>query len=1043
MGKSVLLGQLIKRLSVNEADPHSWDIPLNGATTLITCASVSPGITLTTTIDVDSAFGSTLGSGAKYYGGLLSLLAAQKAQYGAVTLLIDTLDLLINDHSLAALANFIAEALEVGHVIFTCRTYEYNNYLQDSSQSVPSLDNRIIKLTMPNLSVDEIAAWARAYIEQADNRAVEEETGFLRSLRGGISLDGPLRQVCVVPVRLALTCETFAASQHVPDDLTVTDLYDSYWQARIKRDKGRAGTIDGDAKEQAALNVASQTVTSEGNIALHVPKGKMSAQHLRGLRLLASEGILRDLGTVWEFFHQTFAEYSYARCLLTRGVTVGEIQQLKNGLSSGQAGLWPVVRSLLLQIPGDADYQTVAQELQLTGPEGAYTQTLATLRRISSESLQIFLRDISDNPGLLAAALPALADAPSRHIPIAITAASNVLSEHASTLASAAAATLGRLLPRAKDADLSRLLEDAFKHLVAARNQMPSVTWEHLASTFLRPLIDVQCSSESLAVLCSNYKSLGGAGRQTIVRIHLARALSVGEVETFAQAALSVARPPLSNDEAASVLELFWHCQNVRDARGWGSWRDLIITQLPQDWDKAQMGFIAQMASKDEEVGRQVVDDLLEARVTRAALHVNVFKGLVEYQPSWVAARLLAREAPSDALAVSGVAESVGGFISGVDSATRAAIILWLNPCREISPRNVWPAQISLAFNAVPAHEQIFDELMQASEPQAVIDSALDTWLFSTPGPVLNEMTMRLRGLLQGKDVKTRGSRARLEGRRVQWDGEARAWIEQEMLHGSSPRVAGTAMKTVIDSLELDATPVNDSVCLWLIKLIASGHTDATQRLVAFLGKSKLVDEPAISSVGHELVPVAIKRMRSATEGGEDSQLSRELLQLLVRIDGLVPVSAEDVRAIYQIIRSRLADGPREGDTRIVKDEGAAVRDMGHLAGTLIGRRLNLFEGRKMLGEFLSEIHDANFGNRVIKVILSMLVGLSHRDSEAVPWMEELFGQEGLAGIVRLAIAKAILRIDGNQVGGRASRLKDRADCPPLVATYIITRLRD
>lgn len=1041
MGKSVLLGQLINRISADRAQPLSENNPFAGATTLVTCASVSPGVKLTTAADVDLAFGNAVGGAALYYNGLLGLLTAQKVEYGAATLLIDTLDLLIAEHSLPALASFIAAALESAHVVFSCRTYEYSNYLQDAHQSVPVLDGRIIKLNLPGLGSDEIIAWARAYIEQADDRAVEEETGFLRSLRGGIDQNGPLRQVCSVPVRLALTCETFAASQHVPADLTVTDLYDTYWQARIRRDKGKAGTIDGDAKEQAALKVASHTVTSDGNISLHVPKGQLDSQHLHGLRLLASEGVLRDLGTVWEFFHQTFAEYSYARWLLTQGITPEAIQRLGYGLRSGQTGLWPVVRSLLLQIPEDEDYQAIAEQLQLVGPEGAHTQALSTLRRLDSGSLQIFLQSIKDHPELLAAALPALADSPSRHIPTAIFFVSDTIASHAPALASLAVATLGSLMPRAKQQELPEFLNRALDNLITARGQLPSVKWEQLAWTLLGPLIDVSELSESLPVLCSKYKSLSGRGRQAIVRIYLAHSLSAEEIANFARVALSTERPPLRTDEAMKILDLFWNCQEVRHAQGWVSWRDLVSSELPRDWNDAQINLVAKMAAQDDVIGRQIIDDLLEARAADAPLYVQVFKKLVELKATWVASEVLSHQPPREAVAAGGVAEGVSEFVSRVDSATRAAIIEWLKSCRTISPRNVWSVQISLASNSVPLHEQIFDELMRANEPQPVVDSAVDAWLFSTPGSVLGELAIRLRSLLRARDVKTRGIRARLEGKLFMWDVQARDWIEREVLHGPSPRVAGTAVKTVIDMLETSGQRVTDSICYWLIKLLDGPHTDATQRLATFLGRSQLIDEVTLSSAAAHVTPRVIDRMLIATRNGEDSQVARELLELLVRLDNLSPLQADEVRTVCQITRNRL-NLPHEPDPHVMKDESAAVRDMGHLMGTLISRRLSAAEGRALLGEFLSAIDGIRFGNKFVKILSSILIGLAHRDAEAISWMENLFAQEDLSNLVRLAIAAALLQIDGHHVGGLASQLKDRPDCPPEVATYIVTRLR-
>ena len=254
--------------------------------------------------------------------------------------------------------------------------------------------------------------------------------------------------------------------------------------------------------------------------------------------------------------------------------------------------------------------------------------------------------------------------------------------------------------------------------------------------------------------------------------------------------------------------------------------------------------------------------------------------------------------------------------------------------------------------------------------------------------------------------------------------------------------MAGTAIKTVIDNFESVDERVPDSICRWLVTLIGSTHTDAAQRLAAFLGKSDLIDEVTLSSIAPELAPAVTERMEIATQNREDSQLVRELLEVLVRLDGLVPMRADEVRTVYQMTRSRLTGASGVPNGQMIKDEGAAVRDMGHLTGTLISRRLSPAEGRALLGEFLSAIDDNRFGNNIVKVIFAILIGLAHRDAEAISWMEDLFGREDVANAVKLAIARAILQIDGHHIGGRASRLKDLPDCPPEVATYIITRLR-
>ena len=492
MGKSVLLGQLLQRFSAVHVEQPSNDNHTTGAVVLVTCASLPPGTALADVDEIDAAFGGALGGATKYHGTILNLLRELNSRYESSTLLIDTLDLLISDRTLPALAGFLSDALEVAKVIFTCRTYEFDNYLRDAHQSAPRLADRITKVQLPRLVPDEIIAWARIYIEGTGKRPTGEEAGFLRSLQGGVTQNGPLRQVCSVPVRLALTCETFAAAQHVPDDLTVTDLYNAYWLARVRKDKGKAGTADGDAKEQAALNVASHTVTSDGHIALQVPKGRLAAEHLHGLRLLASEGIIRDLDTSWEFFHQTFAEYSYARWILTQGIEREAIERLDSGLRTHQPGLWPVVRPLLLQVTQEDDYLTLIKSYPWQGPRESIFELLPhSADKVLKASRRCSPRSVMTPTSCKLCCLLSLT--PLRVTSgVAFDAALASLYSHGPALAIAATSTMALLLPRAEPSELPDLLDKALVGLTTIREQLSSETWEHLTSTLLRPLIYIR-----------------------------------------------------------------------------------------------------------------------------------------------------------------------------------------------------------------------------------------------------------------------------------------------------------------------------------------------------------------------------------------------------------------------------------------------------------------------------------------------------------------------------------------------------------------------
>jgi hypothetical protein len=57
---------------------------------------------------------------------------------------------------------------------------------------------------------------------------------------------------------------------------------------------------------------------------------------------LASEGVIREHGTDVEFFHQTFAEYAYARWLLSEGLDAPAVKALPEYIAMGQNGLWDI-----------------------------------------------------------------------------------------------------------------------------------------------------------------------------------------------------------------------------------------------------------------------------------------------------------------------------------------------------------------------------------------------------------------------------------------------------------------------------------------------------------------------------------------------------------------------------------------------------------------------------------------------------------------------------------------------------------------------------
>lgn len=192
----------------------------------------------------------------------------------------------------------------------------------------------------------------------------------------------PVQQVCSLPVRLELACLTFADRGALPEDLSVTGLYQEYWNVRVR--------AHGSDKEPAALQVARHVVTPAGRFTMRVPKAHVPDDVRAGLDALISKGVLHELTSDWEFFHQTFAEFAHARWALAQGVQSAEISQLIERTASGAANSWAVLLSMLLQVDDFADYQVVARLMPMTSADAVQTQTLGALQRAEPEDSTTF-----------------------------------------------------------------------------------------------------------------------------------------------------------------------------------------------------------------------------------------------------------------------------------------------------------------------------------------------------------------------------------------------------------------------------------------------------------------------------------------------------------------------------------------------------------------------------------------------------------------------------------------------------------------------------
>ncbi|MFI5531989.1 hypothetical protein ACIA8O_25995 [Kitasatospora sp. NPDC051853] len=1017
IGKSVMLGQLLQRLQ-----------DAGEAVLLVSCAQLPPESLTGGRAAADLAMGASVSP--RGDTGLLALLAALRDRYGKVTLLVDTLDLVLGRSTLAGLSAVVAEALSLGEVVMTCRDHEYRTYLERAPQSAPRLAGRLVTYELPLLSPDQIVGWATGYLTARRPEPTPSDAQFLGVLTGKVTVAGPLREVCALPVRLTMACSVYAAEGHIPEDLTTTRLYSDYWDLRVRT----VGGIVETAKEQAALALAARLLTGGGTLTVRVPKGALPPDLAGQLGLLVSEGVVREFPDRWEFFHQSFGEYAHGRHLLNHGLEGPGITELATALADGNTNLWPLAKSLLSQVRDEADYTALALLLPVDTPDAAQAQSVAALGRPDAAALARTLERVGTGEGLLEVVVPLLGNAPERHFGPAQEALVRAVAGHPVRLAGPAVAALAALLPRVYAAGGPARLLDALDAVRAVRPLLPADVWKNLPTVLLGALTGRQLPAADLEGLRERYRDLGGLGCRDVILLHLGSPVTPDRTVELARCVLSRPCPSaLTDPDAVALMELFWNSRKVRDEYRWSTWREVLTHRFPQRWANAQQRLVTGLVPTDHGIITGVLDDVLEGGqdLTR---HVQVLSVLVRQHGGRLASDVLTRPAPDRAGA--GSLAAVIGHID-VPAETRLRLLDWLVPARAAAPRNVWPAQIALAGDDPQAHERLLADALAAEVPPPVMDSMVRTWVRSAP-PVLAALADRLRSLLPDTGGTGAQTRATLEGRLAVTDPAARAWTTRAMLDGSSAPVAGTAVKAF---QEERSGPLTDSQAAWLVPLLASRHTDAVGFLAGLLADPAGLPDELLALRADEVVDQAAARIRASAERREDPGLAQELTALAIRTDRLAPLSAEAVSRVYAAVRHGLATGLRDGDAGRCS---ACVRDVSRLSGTLLLGRLDRSAIRALLADVLRAVSSLpGPGPTLLASLAHLLSGARRFDPHALDWLEELFADPELGPAVKLAVAPAVLTLDGARRDGRAWRLREVPGCPPEVATAILNATGD
>ncbi|WP_396445390.1 hypothetical protein [Actinomadura sp.] len=1050
LGKSVLLGQIAERLGTAERTE---------AVVLVPCALIPAAADLTTADSADRA----LAAAAALPGpGLRRFVQELRAAFGEVFLLVDTLDVALSDATADALTTVLEDAAEHARLFVTCRTREFEDLLQDPHSYRPRLRLRLGKaVALPRLGTTEILAWAERYVSGLDRTAHERER-FLRSLSDAVSA-ATVREVCAVPLRLALACELYSETGTVPSDLTITGLYLAYWNRRIARDRQGRHSAQARRQEAAALALAQAVLDqSTGRLSPTVDIAELPDDS--GLRALLSEGALRHRAGRCEFFHQTYAEFVIARLLAQRGKPA-QLDDLRAGLADPHSFLWSIARHLLLQGSAPDRRDELRDAVPRLTAEGARIHLLAALAWDSPEDLRTLADALAqDDPALLHSLVPLLAQAPAGCREEALRISVPLLEHTAADLLPEATRTVGSLLARLDGPLRRHYLSWALALVDARRDGLSNNLWVGLPENLIAELCASEPGPEIEEHLHGRYAALGVCAQRTMLRGKLA-VLRRGEPAAWngLETAMLAAELPtdLANDDAVDLLRHCWHTPAVRSARGWASWPDLLQDDLPARWDKAQIRLVAEF-TRDPDVRRDLLGTVLSDRSVRFRERwVNVARFIADDRPDEVAADLL--ELPEDAGAEAvGTAAALAKQIAGrLGRARRERLLGALSRHRSRFERQVWPVLVKLANPDADLHRSLLADLAAhdrkrrtaADGPRAVKDwevvlaSTVRTWLNTAPTGFLVEARTDLRALLPtesgGKSVQRR---AQFEGRIARHDAGARAWLAPRILDGASPAVAGTAVNTVQSWALEDGEPLSPDVTRWLLALLPTRHTDAAGKIALILADERLVPDASLTRAEWDGIGDAARaRLERAVDARENTQLPADLLKLLVELDRRRPLPLDDVRAVMD----KLTEPLRAVPARIAAD--STTRATARLTSELslwvdavnaLGlHRLPVAEIERAVGGVLPGWDVQQVSSGFGEALADMLRGVIARsDTFAGRLTEELWTSVGPG--TKGAIAEAIAVHERNVPGGRALDLARRSDCPPAVAAKIHERLK-
>lgn len=627
-GKSTILGNLYDELNAQQTQTNSSWIAL------VRCNDFIESVGTFATELSEKAAGIRVP--------IHELTSRLTEEYGRGVLLIDTLDLVLDKRLVPVLRGLFLQLLESGTtVVFTCRDQDYRDFFEPYHESFAGFTESIELIHIPEFNDNEVKEAARAFCQRElglDN--LDSSQDFADKIVALSADSQSLASITRNPLLLALLCKLFASDGNVPEDLTVSQLYELYWDLRIAQ--GRKNRPEsrrvGRVKKTLCLELAQMMyLKSEERLRDFVYQSNLDLDDTEFLAYeeLLSDGVLQELGGERiGFFHQTFLEYAIARWLNSTDAGEQAKRQLETTLTPTESihfkhYLWPVIRQLL-NLVNVGEFYRIYQLFDITQLSPFRTVAFAAVSRSETQSCAVLLKLLPNSLNLGDAyqdtLLSAAKGAPTRHAEIVWSVVIELLQKTGLALANKAAEIAGELVARVKTAIGEHLEQavEAVKYRTVVkkgRKELTNILGQLIGSYAKTPKSFGQgLDLAVLRCLQANYFLFGGQTRSTVLHLYLAPGVPKSVQREFL---MIIIQKPTSEQfkEREKAIEFFKHLLPSLLQAGhslWGTtWCHALLVQLPSNWDIVQAAAVGHQAALDPNLLATLMQEVFKENLTQ------------------------------------------------------------------------------------------------------------------------------------------------------------------------------------------------------------------------------------------------------------------------------------------------------------------------------------------------------------------------------------------------------------------------------------------